>query len=701
MSTEEGDSLAGSPLISPREIWAMLVVQRYIVYAVLAVSVSLGVGYAFVAERIYKATTTLQVSLQAGQEVKVDEVVDKNSFWYDSTTFLNTQIDILKSRALCGEVVRRYEALGNTELKVEEDGASVLLGKLVVSPRPNSELIDVSVLFPDPEKATTLANLVAEVYRENNLAARRDSAREAREWLDAQIEEKRQLTAKLTADLLAYQSRADLADAGEKATQISSRMVALNEAFGLANTQRVVLDTRQREHLRLQREGQWVELAKDLDTPLLRALVDDQADLLTEQARVESRYGPRHPETERVRASLAALDTKMQTEVSRTLSTEGAQLEALRAREASLQREIDAAHEGLLARQKVLEEYERLRADLDLSKELYAKLTRRKAELDFAARTQLSNVRVVDGARSSGSPVSPNVPRTIALAILAGLVGGAALALLREYLDDRISSPIDVQMFLRVPFLGSVPMLSKQADRRAKALFTHHEPLSAAAEAIRAVRTMMDLNPEARSLRRLLVTSSLSSEGKTNTSVNLAVAYADLGRRVLLIDGDLRRPSVHHVFGCDKEPGLSNVLRGGVKDEDCIRQTEINGLEVLPAGPGDAHPNELLASVAMAEALERFSNRYDLVLIDTPPSAMLADAAMLSQHVDGVILVVRDQTVSRAVVRDVLARMRHVGAPVLGVILNAVDFESTNSRYRYYGYRYERYYGDDRRQAAK
>ena len=700
MSDNETDTLGGSPLISPREIWAMLVVQRYILYAVLGVSVALGGLYSFVAERVYKSTTVLQVSLQAGQEVKVDEVVDKSTFWYDSANFLNTQIDILKSRSLCSEVVRRYEALGKDDLKVAEDGASVLASKLVVSPRPNSELIDVSVLFSDPDKATILANLMAEVYRENNLAARRDSAREAREWLDQQIKEKREETVRLTGELLTYQGQTNLADAGESATQISARIASLNEAFGGANTQRVVLETRLREHERLARGGRWVELAKDLDTPLLRALVDDQADLLTEQARVESRYGGKHPETERVRNSLAALDTKMRAEVTRTLSTEETQLVAMKAREASLQKEIDAAHGGLLDRRKVLEKYERLRADLDLAKELYGKLTRRQSELDLAARTQLSNVRVVDPARSTGRPVSPNVPRTMALAVLLGLMGGAALALLREYLDDRISSPIDVQMFLRVPFLGSVPMLSRQADRRTRALFTHQEPLSAAAEAIRAVRTMLDLNPDGRAIRRLLVTSSLSSEGKTNTSVNLAVAFADLGRRVLLIDADLRRPSVHHVFGCDKEPGLSNVLRGTAPDLACIRDTEIGGLQILPAGPGDAHPNELLAGVSMSEALERFSDQYDLVLIDTPPSGMLADAAMLSQHVDGVILVVRDQTVSRAVVRDVLARLRQVGAPLLGVILNAVDFESTNSRYRYYGYRYERYYGEDRQASA-
>lgn len=697
---EDQDTLAGSPLISPREIWAMLVVQRYVVFAVVGLMFGMSVMYSLAATRIYKSTTVLQVSLQAGQEVKVEEVVDRNSFWYDSANFLNTQIDILKSRSLCTEVVRRYEALGNEELKVDEDGASILMSRLMVSPRPNSELIDVSVSFTDPGKASILANLMAEVYREHNLAARRDSAREARQWLDRQITEKRDEAVRLTGELLEYQNTSDLADAGETVTQISAQMISLNEASGAANTERVVHETRLKEHERLQREGRWIELAKDLETPLLRALVDDQADLLTEQARVESRYGPKHPEMERVRRSLEGLDAKMRTEVGRTLSTERAQLEAMRAREASLQREIDLSHISLLDRRKVLEKYERLRTDLDLSKELYGTLTRRQSELDLAAQTQLSNVRVVDPARSSGRPVSPNIPRTLALATLLGLVGGAALALLREYLDDRISSPLDVQMFLRVPFLGSVPMLARKADRRTRALFTHLEPLSAAAESIRAVRTMVDLNPDGRVIRRLLVTSSLSSEGKTNTSVNLAVAFADLGRRVLLIDADLRRPSIHHVFGCEKEPGLSNILRGVSPDAAGIRDTEIAGLQILPAGPGDAHPNELLAGVSMSEALERFSDHYDLVVIDTPPSAMLADAAMLSQHVDGVILVVRDQTVSRAVVRDVLARLQQVGAPMLGVILNAVDFESTNSRYRYYGYRYERYYGDDRQASA-
>ena len=368
------------------------------------------------------------------------------------------------------------------------------------------------------------------------------------------------------------------------------------------------------------------------------------------------------------------------------------QLEILESKEASLKAGIDDAKQQLIARQALSEEYERLKLELGRSKEFYSTLSQRDGELELSARTQLNNVHIVDEARPEMSPVSPNIPRNMLVALVAGLALGCAVGFLREYVDDTISSPLDVATYLRVPLIGMVPRYTDVTDDRARALYTLQHPSSAAAEAIRTMRTVLELNPNGKTLRRLLVTSSLSSEGKTTTAVSLAVSFANLGRKVIIVDADLRRPRLHHIFAVPRTVGLSSLLQSSAKVDAAIVPTGIAGFDVLPAGPGSQRSNELLASSTMAELLDELDRRYDMVIIDTPPSGMLSDAAILSKLVEGVLVVVREQTVSRTLVREVVHRLQQVGAPVLGVVVNAVDMTGRASKYKYYyGYRYQYY----------
>ena len=277
------------------------------------------------------------------------------------------------------------------------------------------------------------------------------------------------------------------------------------------------------------------------------------------------------------------------------------------------------------------------------------------------------------------------------MALALGLVLGAVLGFVIEYADNTISSPEHVSTYLRVPFLGIVPRLMATDDDRDRAMYTFANPRSPASEAVRAIRTIIEFNPRVQQLKRLVVTSSVPSEGKTNTIVSLAVSFAGLGRKVLIIDADMRRPRMHHIFEVPKEFGLSSVLKGASL-ESATLPTGVPGLDMLPAGPRTEGPNELLASQAMADLLTELDRRYDLVLIDTPPSGMLSDAAILSKLVDGVVFVVREQTVSRRMVRDVVYRLQQVGAPMLGVVVNDVDLSRRATKYKYYydyDYRYE------------
>lgn len=677
----------------------MLQMQRNVILAFAAVVVFVALIFNLRSPKMYRSTAVIQISSSTGQELRVDEVVQKD--WSEQYTFLTTQLDLMESRELRDEVIRRYETLGYGDLTLAEGAGDRLAGMLKAVPRKDSEIVDVSIVDTDPVRAARLVNLVTEVYRGQNLEGRRDAARDARVWLEQQLAEYAVRISEGSSALIKYQTEHDLADAEEVVTRLSALMESLNLSYGEVNTERVLLQTTVGVHERLLAQGAYESLAKDMNSPLMITLTAELSASTTENARISARYLESMPERKYSEAKLKSIESELRSEIERTLATEHAKLDILQSKEASLKAEIDDAKAQLIARQALSEEYERLKLELDRSKEFYSTLSQRNGELELAARTQLNNVRVIDEARPEMSPVSPNIPRNMLVALVAGLVLGCGVGFLREYIDDTISSPLDVATYLRVPLVGMVPRYTDVTDDRSRALYTMQHPSSAAAESVRTMRTVLELNPNGKPLRRLLITSSLSSEGKTTTAVSLAVSFANLGRKVIIVDADLRRPRLHHIFDVARKVGLSSLLQGTAQIDSAIVPTGIVGFDVLPAGPGSERSNELLASTSMVELLDELDRRYDIVVVDTPPSGMLSDAAILSKMVDGVLVVVREQTVSRTLVREVVHRLQQVGAPVLGVIVNAVDMTGRASKYKYYyGYRYQYYDEESKPRAA-
>lgn len=682
--------------LTATEILGMLRVQWRVIATALVVVLVVTLVGSLLARKKYRANAVIQISSGAGQEVQVDGVVDFDRLSQERT-YAKTQLDLLRSRELREEVLRRYEALGLgdlAELTVADGGLDRLDERLSIVQRKDSELVDISITDTDPERAARLANLVSEVYRQQNLDGRRDSAREAKVWLQQQLTDYKQRILDESAALITYQNKYDLADAEEEITRLSASMGALNLAYGEVNTQRVLLETTVASHQRLLANDAYEAVAKDMNTALVVALTGEYSTAAAENAEMAARYLEQMPERIYSEAKLRGIDQELRKEVDRTLTTEKAQLDMLRAKESSLVTAIDAAKAQLLDRQALRGEYERLKLRLGRSKEFYSTISQRDGELDLVSRTHLSNVRVIDAARPEPKPVSPNVPKNLALALVLGGVLGVVIGFLVEYLNDTISTPFDVATYLRVPFLGMLPRLADAADDRARALYIQEHRNSTAAEAVRAIRTLLELSPNAKSLRRVLVTSSHASEGKTNTIVSLAVSFASLGRRVLLVDADMRRPRVHDIFGIEKTHGLASLLQGAPL-ESGLMASGIKNLDLLPAGPMPEGPNELLASVAMADLLDQLDQRYDMVFIDTPPTGILSDAAILSKLVDGVVFVVREKTVSRWVAREAIFRLQQVGANVLGAIINDVDLSKRRSKYKYHHYEYRYKYEEN------
>ncbi|MFZ0437782.1 MAG: polysaccharide biosynthesis tyrosine autokinase, partial [Candidatus Sulfotelmatobacter sp.] len=355
-------------------------------------------------------------------------------------------------------------------------------------------------------------------------------------------------------------------------------------------------------------------------------------------------------------------------------------------------------------------EYSLLKRDLDTNRQLYEGLLEKLKEAGVSAGLRSNNFRIVDVARVPTAPVEPNIPRNLAFAFMLGLTSGVGLAFLLEGLDSTVRTTEQAQMISGLPPLGMIPLGSRTAreganpkrlviatSKEAVELITQVRPQSQMAESYRALRTSLLLSNLGAPPKVIMVTSALPQEGKTTTSINCAVVLAQKGIRVLLIDADLRRPSIHKTLGMGPRSGLSNVLTGSATLQQAItRSPTLPNLDVLPAGTPPPNPAELLASSNMRDVLQELRGQYDHIVVDTPPTLSVTDAVVLSPRADAIVLVIRSGQTTKQALRRSRDILMQVNAKVSGVLLNAVDLSSPDYYYYYeYQGKYARYYRDD------
>lgn len=657
---------------------------------------------------------------------------DSNSYdeFMDSENYIETQSKILQSETLGLQTIKsldleRYAEFGGTPgaLALGQGGAiqrrpailGAFLGRLTVKRVPNSRLIEVSFEAEDPQLAAEVVNTHLQNYVEQNFRSKYDATTQASNWLSAELEELRMKVEKSEDARIAYQRENQIWQIDEKQDITTQKLADISKAVTDAQA-----ELAQKEALfRMATSGNVDALPEAETNTVIQDLVKKKADLDEQIAEGLAQYGPNFPKVQELKAQDKQVDDDLAKARNTMVETVQEEYNTAKTHVEILQGQLDRQKAEANDLSEKLVQYHILQHDAESNKQLYDGLLQKLKEAGITAGLRSSNIRVVDPAMAPSTPARPQKARNIALAILVGLVGGVGLALFREYLDNTVKSPDDIEALTGLPSLAVVPALpglNGHHSRLARLggevgvppssngprveLLSYVQPKSQISEAFRALRTSLLLSQAEHPPQVILVTSALPREGKTTAAVNLAVTLAQLGDRTLLVDSDLRKPGIRRALNLTggKDAGLSSFLAGvATLEEVTFPHPTISNLSALTTGPVPPSPADLLSSHRMREAVEELRSRFKFVVIDSPPIMAATDAVILSALTDGVLLVVRSgETPKEAFTRtrDLLVGVK---CRLLGVVLNAVDSSAPDYyySYRYYPYAYGYGYGED------
>jgi succinoglycan biosynthesis transport protein ExoP len=584
------------------------------------------------------------------------------------------------------------DANGNIAIDaIPSSAVDAFLRSLSISHIANSRLVEVRVQSSDPAYAARAANAHAQAYIRQSVEMTLLASRQTETWLRGEIEDERARLEKGTAALDKVRQKEGSIE--EKQTMIAQRLSELNASVLRARAQRVARETAYQQIVDAQKAGRSTrDLAALLSSPLVQQL---SADLATQQRRdveLAATYGERHPERIKAKEAIAFAENRLDTEVNRAIDVMRSDVAAARQDEARLAGALDqqTAESSNLGRKAV--DYESLKRDVANDRTLFEKLQQRARELQVSSDYELSNIRVIDPAEVPHSPLPDARWRNVGLGAAGSVFFAFVLVFGLHYLDERLRSPEDIETHLGLPYLGMVPRVQPRALEKGSSgvgIVKRIDLPLPFKEAMRDLRTHVLCTPAGRAAKILLVTSTATEEGKTLVATNLATGLSQVGNRVLLIDLDLRQPSVHRAFDLPLQPGLSELLSGSAsRARDPIRPTEVRGLWVLTAGRPLVNPGDLIGSSAFRQLIQSFTKTFDRIVIDSPPVMAVTDASLIATEDVGVVFVVSADRTARRPAQAALDRLEAVGARFIGVVLNRVDLRNDSPYYMHYEGKY-------------
>jgi len=664
-----------------RDYWKILWQARWTVLAVFVLVVGLTAVWTFLQTPIYRATATIEVQSKA-QQISVGQ--DLSGFGAGGYGWM-AEVEIIRSRDVAQRVADMLDLIHHPQLSLVADPVDAFRSRVQVVPRRETDLIEISILGSEPAEITEWVNAIAHSYVDRNFEKARSNMDEAFEAVESQLDDLR--TALATAQDARFRSleESDVVSSEHKGQIVLEKLKVYDNELTRASLEASQLkDTLHRIRTLQQRRADLLsvsELASDLDLKELnRTKVDLERQL--EVAKVELRPG--HPTYEKTESELAKIQERIRDRISVILGALQNKYDGTREYIAYLRTQIQAAEALSVDVAKAGSEYDLYKTDAETRKQILDMISRTMGEVQLGAQLLTNNVSVLDEATEPRYPIKPRKKLNLLIGAMLGVFLGLSTAFFLDYLDNTFRTPDDIEKYLQLAVLAVVP---KAGDEGIKE--------RAVKEAYQSLRTSVIFSSESRQRKVVLITSSGPQEGKSSTVANLGRTLAAAGDRVIVVDCDLRRPTQHFIHGVERDHGLTNYLAApvdGADWTDFVKSSGSNEPHVLTCGPIPPSPPELLGSPRFIDLIAQLRESYDWVLIDSPPAASLADTTQLVAAVDMVILVVQHYRTDRDMVRKTLQRLQAIHTPIVGAVLNNVDFDRAYHKdYYYAGY----YYAED------
>ena len=711
-----------------RDLLHILLKRKWWVIGTFVGVVAITTLVIFIMTPIYKATTMLQITQEnsgpAGSELDALNLLKGSQ---DANKFQETQFNILISRGVAARVIKALNLQDTPEFKalaakypdappeqLQSYMIDLFLDKLVVNEVKDTYLMQVAYKSQDRELAKKVTDALAREYMQLVIDSRAQSFNLVKDWLSKQLD---QMTNKVQASqkkLFEFGQKYDFYALEDKDNIVIHKYIEMGELLTKAQSERLA-----KEALYRQIKEKGPDAPFIASNPLIMNLRQEVVSQTAKVSGMNRTFLPGHPHLQVEQAKLTELQGRLGGEVQRLQKTIKADYEAAVKAENFLNQAFEE-HKGQLSKlQDNLVDFQILKRDAQTTEKLYKALLERMGETTIASTMVAGTVGVIDPPEA---PFDPYLPKPLLFLVLSGVMGlflGVGLAFIAEYMDSSIKTTEDVERMVQLPSLGVVPlclndhntMTANQRPGKIRGLLSwmknrHGQmltdgdldlmmvkhPRSAMAEAIRHLRTSLMLSVSGGPPEAIVITSPHPGEGKSTISINLAIALAQDGRRVIILDCDLRRPRLHQVFRLENTPGLTSYLTGNSAMAAIIKTTEVDNLFFIPAGPIPPNPAELLNSQAYKNLLQTLRQDFHHIIIDTPPTLGFADARVVALQADGVLLVAKHQSTSREAGRMARQYLSQVNARMLGMVLNQLGTSDLKRHDLYYQKYYDRYY---------
>ena len=715
--TSEGEGGDAFFEIDLRRVWAAMRRNLIAIVAILVAAIALGVLVTLLMRPLYVATSQVLIEQQADSII---EDADTQAVMpaQETQRFLQTQVDVIQSRSLAQRVVEA-ENLASSEAffaaqgeemptaesldgsgyggergldRLRRDSAiNLLMEGLQVELPVESRLVSIRFESGDPQLAADLANSIAGNFIESNLARKFDSSAYARQFLAQQLQDARDKLEQSERDLNTYSRAAGLirvSGQGANADQETTLSVTnqsleqLNAAASVATAERI------------QSENDWRSVANQpmmsipqvIENPAFSALLRERAAAEAALAEERTRHLDDHPDVQALEAQVAQLDRQVQQTGQSIKSSIRLAYQSAQDRESEIRGQVDQMRSAALDEQDRGVQYNVLKRVAETDRGLYNTLLTRFNELNATAGATSNNISMVDAAEPPRRPSSPNAIINMIVALLGGMLFAGGFVFLREQFDDVLRTPEDVERKLGLPLLGLVPKTQSETPGDDLA-----DPKSPVSEAYQSLVTNLRYSTGEGIPRTLTVTSAQAGEGKTTTAGKLALEFAQLGRKTLLIDADLRRPTLHRKLDNQRQEGFTTVLAGERRIEEVVVPSGMANLSYMTALPMPPDPAALLGTSRFDNLIDDLLSRYECVVFDAPPMLGLSDAPTLAAHTDAVLIVVDASSGHRGAVKTALRRLEMVKANIIGAVLTKFNPRNLSGEYSYYGSDYYTY----------